>query len=297
MVMIAILKGGRSAERDVSLLTAKSITESLDRQNISYKEFDAADDDWLKKIKELRPKVVINALHGTFGEDGEIQSILEESGIPFTGSGSKASTLTFNKIKSKEVVVNKLNILVPKSFSESEDLSFPIVVKPSQQGSSFGVTIVRDATELKEAINFAKKYSDNDSIIFEEYIDGTELTCGVIDIFDKVTALPLVEIIPKNEFFDYQSKYNNESGCEEICPARVPDEIAIRVQEYSRQIHQLLGLRQYSRTDWMVKNDELYFLETNSLPGMTPTSLLPKELTARGIPYDKFIGALISSMK
>jgi D-alanine-D-alanine ligase len=294
--MIAILKGGNSAERKVSLLTAKSVAESLVRQKITYKEVDAANKYWLKKVKELSPEMVVNTLHGTFGEDGEIQSILEKNSIPFTGSGAKASALTFNKIKTKRTVANKLKIRVPRNFSWSDILPFPIVVKPNQQGSSFGVSIVRKASELKSAITSAQEYSGKDLIILEEYIEGKELTCGIIDVFGKIAALPLIEIVPQNEFFDYQSKYSTESGCEEICPARIPDKIALEVQEKSRQIHQLLGLKQYSRMDWILRDDELYFLEANSLPGMTPTSLLPKELTARGIGYDNFIRALIHTV-
>jgi D-alanine-D-alanine ligase len=292
--MIVILKGGRSAEREVSLLTAKSIAESLSRQKISFQEIDAADNDWLEKVKRLKPEIVVIALHGTFGEDGGIQDILEKNNIHFTGSNSKSSALAFDKIETKLAVKNGLKILVPRNFSQNKITTYPVVIKPNKQGSSFGISIVHKQSELKPAIALAQKYAENDAIIVEEYIKGTELTCGVIDVFGETIALPLVEIAPKNTFFDYDSKYNTESGCEEICPAHISKKISLEIQEKSKQVHQLLGLKQYSRTDWILRGQEQYFLETNTLPGMTPTSLLPKELAAANIRYDEFINKLVN---
>ena len=294
--MVIILKGGKSAEREVSLLTAKSITDSLSRQNIRFNEIDAADSGWFEKVKKLRPEIVVIALHGTFGEDGDIQNILEKNNIPFTGSGSKSCNLAFDKIEAKGSINKQLEILVPKNFPTSSISSFPVVIKPNQQGSSFGVSIVRTRAELKPALTLAKKYAGNGSVMVEEYIEGKELTCGVIDVFGEVTALPIVEITPKSDFFDFRQKYDAESGCREICPARIKAEYTQEIQQKSKQIHQLLGLKQYSRIDWILRGDGLYFLEANSLPGMTPTSLLPKELAAEGISYDVFIAQLINKL-
>lgn len=292
--MIVILEGGNSAEREVSLLTARSVAESLKRQQINFKKIGAAKSNWLEDVKKLRPEIVVIALHGTFGEDGGIQDILEKNNIPFTGSGSKSSSLAFDKIATKKFISSHSEISTPKSLPINNITTFPVVIKPNQQGSSFGVSIVRTEAELKPALAQAKKYAGNDSIMAEEYIKGVELTCGVIDIFGKIQALPIVEIVPKNDFFDFRSKYDSESGCEEVCPARIEVERAVEIQQKSKQIHQLLELKQYSRMDWILRNDELYFLEANSLPGMTPTSLLPKELDARGIRYDDFISGLIN---
>lgn len=295
--MIIVLKGGDSAEREVSLLTAKSIVNSLNRLGVKYLEIDASDRHWLEHVKAAEPKLVIIALHGTFGEDGAVQTILEQNNIPFTGSGSKASKTAFNKIETKDLVANKLNIDVPKTYRSNEVPKFPVVIKPNQQGSSFGVSIANNDLGLTSALVSAKKYCEKNSIIIEEYIKGVELTCAVTDVFGVLKPLPSVEIIPKSSFFDYYSKYESDSGCLEICPARIPKVLANEIAEKSMQVHRLLKLRQYSRSDWIYRDGRLFFLEVNTLPGMTPTSLLPKELKAAGIDYDEFIEALVFARK
>lgn len=292
--MIVILKGGNSAEREVSLLTAKSIADSLNRQTISYIEVDAKDSDWLEQVKSTQPTKVVIALHGTFGEDGTIQKILQDNNIAFTGSNAESAGLTFDKNRAKRLVADKLRILTPKNLSMNNISNFPVVIKPNEQGSSFGVSIVKSSDELHKAVNLAEKYSEGETILCEEYIHGRELTCGVIDLFGSVQALPVVEIIPTHDFFDYDSKYTTESGCNEVCPAKIDASISKDIQEKSVLIHKLLGSSQYSRIDWILKDEGAYFLESNSLPGMTPTSLLPKELIAQDIQYDDFIKQLIS---
>ncbi|MEI6478084.1 MAG: D-alanine--D-alanine ligase [bacterium] len=294
--MVIILKGGNSSERQVSLWTAQSVATVLIQLGEEYREIDAADTDWLEQVVALKPRIVVIALHGPFGEDGTVQGLLAEKGIAFTGSDSASSRFAIDKTATKKVV-EKLGIKVPFSVAYSGDEpvtwehGFPAVVKPDREGSSFGVTIVKDASALDEAVKFARSFGVD--ILVEEFIKGTELTCGVIDVFGTLQALPLVEIRPKHEFFNFEAKYTPGES-EDICPAPVSKEVSDRVQQETATIYKEMGLRQYARADWMLSEDGTpYFIEINTLPGMTKTSLLPMELPQAGISYEEFIAALI----
>ena len=292
--MIVILAGGTSAEREVSLATAQSVAESLKRQNTQFTQIDTREEDWLGHVKKLKPRVAIIALHGPYGEDGTVQKILEDNGIPYTGSAPKVAALAIDKIRTKEIVSKKFHIAMAKDFTE-ESVVYPVVVKPNKQGSSYGVSIVRSNSELSPAIELAKKYDEDGRFLIEEYVKGVELTCGVIDVFGEVTALPLVEIIPRGEFFDFRAKYDTESGCQEICPARIENNLAEEIQSKSVLLYKEFGIRQYCRIDWILRDGQIHFLEINTLPGMTPTSLINKELAVAGINYDNFINKLIET--
>ncbi len=292
--MIVILAGGTSAEREVSLSTAQSIARSLERQNTQFTQIDTRDEGWLEHVKTLKPRAAIIALHGPYGEDGTVQKILEDNGILYTGSVPKVAALAIDKIRTKEVVRKKFQIAMAKNFTE-EDIVYPVVVKPNKQGSSYGVSIVRSNSELSPAIELAKKYDEDGHFLIEEYIKGVELTCGVIDVFGEVTALPLVEIIPRGEFFDFKAKYDTESGCQEICPARIENNLAKEIQSKSVLLYKEFGIGQYCRIDWILRDGQIHFLEINTLPGMTPTSLINKELAAAGIKYDSFIKNLLET--
>lgn len=295
--MVILLKGGISAEREVSLWTAATIAESLQRQNIPCNEIDAQDPNWLQRVEALQPAPVIIALHGPFGEDGTVQALLEERGIPFTGSSAAVAALTINKAATKERVA-AAGVHVPQSQTATELVewkgSYPVVVKPNHQGSSFGTTIVHKPQHLAHSIETALIYDQE--ILLEEYIAGTEVTCGVIDLFGHVQALPLVEIRPKQGFFDFAAKYT-PGECQEICPAEVSENVTKAVQTSSEHIFRLLGIRHYARIDWIVKKGVPYFLEINTLPGMTKTSLITKELAAATIAFDQFITALLAATK
>ena len=288
--MIVILQGGTSPEKDISIQTANSIADSLDRLRIEYIRVNPANDDWLDKVKQVNPEKVIIALHGPFGEDGQVQSILERNSIKYTGSDSKSSAIAIDKIRTKDIVVKK-GINTPQLYSE-DNFKLPVVIKPNEMGSSFGTTIVKNENEFKQALNEAKKYDDK--VLIEEYIKGRELTCGVIDVFGKVQALPLVEIKSKNEFFDLESKYD-PNKCDEICPAEIEEDITEMIQKQSAEIYKVLKIKQYCRIDWMLRDNIPYFLEINTLPGMTKTSLINKELKAANIDFDNFIQRLISN--
>ncbi len=238
--------------------------------------------------------MVILALHGTFGEDGTIQRVLEEAKIPFTGSGSACAQITFDKIATKEHVQG-LGVLTPgwqRAGTEVLKVTPPVVVKPAREGSSYGISIVWQPHDLEPAIRVAQKYDE--AVLVEEYIAGTEVTCGVIDLFGQVEALPLVEIRPETEFFDFQAKYDARY-CHEICPAEIDTRLTQLIQEQSVAIFKALNCRQYARLDWIISGDKPYLLEVNTLPGMTKTSLITKELAAANIDFDTFIAKVLAT--
>ncbi len=292
--MIILLKGGTSSEREVSLWTAQSIADSLTRQGLEFQEIDAADADWFQRVVSASPSVVVIALHGPYGEDGTVQRLLEEKGIPHTGSRADVAAVTIDKALTKQRVA-ELGVATPtaKVITGGEPIEweseFPVVVKPNAEGSSFGVSIVQSADELQAAVEVALTFDT--TVLVEEYVQGLELTCGVIDVLGEARALPLVEIIPSHQFFDFDTKYT-AGLCEEICPARVSSETTELVQGLSLKIYQALDLSQYARLDWVLRDGTPYFLEVNTLPGMTKTSLITKELAAAGIDFDSFIAAI-----
>ncbi|MCR4277939.1 MAG: D-alanine--D-alanine ligase [Candidatus Berkelbacteria bacterium] len=290
--MLVILAGGPSAEREVSFWSAETIGVALKKLDKKFVVIDPAQKDWLALLKASKPILVLIALHGPFGEDGQLQKILEKEGIPFSGSDSRVSALAINKEKAKKMI-GGLGIATPKNYRVRSRLPYPVVVKPLTNGSSFGVTVVKDAATLSPALVEAKKFG---RLIIEQYIAGTELTCGVIDIFGSIQALPLVEIRPNRQFFDFAAKYDSESGCQEICPAPIDGKLTKEIQELSIKVYKILGCRQYARIDWIVRDGTPYFLEVNTLPGLTKNSLINKELLAAGISFENFIDPLIKKV-
>lgn len=290
--MLAVLKGGNSDEKAVSLVTAENYAASISRQNIPFQEVDASDPDWIEQIKKLHPEIVLIALHGPFEKEGLVQKILEDLKIPHTGSSSTARTLTINKRLSKRKA-KEINIAVPELYS-LETIAYPAIIKPNISGSSFGVSIVQNSSELNLAIESAKKYDKDGDYIIEEFIDGDELTCGVIDVYGSVTALPLVKIIPDDQIFSYRSKYSPDSKTEKICPAGIDAILTRRIQEESVKIFREYGLKQYARVDWILRDQIPFFLEVNTLPGMrAPGSLMAMELKAANVDYDDFVKHLV----
>jgi len=256
---VAVLMGGRSAERDVSLSTGKQIAESLDRGKYDVVPLDTND---LPRLAAAaggeRPDIVFIALHGPGGEDGTVQGFLEVLNIPYTGSGVLASALAMDKVKCKALLSTE-NIWMPadvvfhrgdaprlrRASAEVErQLGFPVIVKPSRQGSTYGCTVVDEAAGLNEALRFAFRYDD--TALVEQRIVGTEITVAVLGN-RQPSPLPVVEIVPPNGFFDYQAKYA-ESGAEEIVPARIPEAAAEEATEIALRCHRLLGCRGMSRT-------------------------------------------------
>lgn len=274
---VAVLMGGESSEREVSLMTGKEMILQLDKEKYEVIEVELPRD--LNKINR-NIDVVLLALHGKGGEDGVIQGYLETLGIKYTGSGVLASAVGMDK-RIFRAVMEANKILMPKLVTRA-----PAVVKPVNGGSSLGVSIAKNGEELERAIREAKKYDDQ--VLVEEYIKGRELTCGVL----AGKALPVIEIKPKNEFFDYESKYT-ESGAEEVCPAKISESLRQRVQKISEKVFELIGAKGYGRVDLIVRKNKIYVLEINTLPGMTALSLLPKEAAAIGISYSELLDRII----
>lgn len=274
---VTVLMGGESSEREISLMTGREMVNKLDRGKYEVEIIELPRD--ISKIKKGMG-IALLALHGSGGEDGKIQGYLETLGIKYTGCGVLASAVGMNKRVFRELMsANK--VLVPRLVTQS-----PGVVKPVNGGSSIGVSIVRNKDEMEKAIELAKKYDDQ--ILIEEYIKGREFTCGIL----AGKALPVVEIRPKNEFFDFESKYT-ESGAEEICPAKISQSLKQRIQKISEKVFNLIDGRGYGRVDLIVEKNRIYVLEINTLPGMTALSLLPKEAREIGMSYSQLLDRLI----
>ena len=241
--------------------------------------------------------VAFIALHGPWGEDGKIQAVLETFGIPYTGSGVLASALAMDKVMAKTVLAaNGIDVprgVVVSSSAERPSIAPPSVVKPVENGSSVGITMVDDPVDYPAAIAEALRY-DHRALV-EERVSGTELTVGVIGPDDDLQALPVIEIVPKRAFFDYRAKYDSGLS-DEICPARVPDTVAKRAQDIALRAHRALGCRAISRTDLIWSpgpGDRMVTLEVNTMPGMTANSLVPKAAGVAGISFPELVERLV----
>ncbi|MFA6357668.1 MAG: D-alanine--D-alanine ligase [Candidatus Omnitrophota bacterium] len=290
---VGVLMGGPSSERQISLKSGKAVFSALIDSGLDAVSIDIVTDNEEENIRLLNDRKLdcaFIALHGRFGEDGTIQNILETIRLPYTASGVNSSRLAMDKIGSLEVF-KQGGLVVPNSqFLEKSDylrtnnfnnrLAFPLVVKPANHGSSIGLSLVEREEEMPVAIDLAFEFDQN--IIIEEYIYGRELTVGVLG----EEALPVIEIIPKNKFFDFEAKYQ-PGGTEYIAPAVLDEKIAKKVQDVALKAHKLLGCSGCSRTDIILNRDGLpYILEVNTIPGMTATSLLPKAAKIVGIDFN-----------
>lgn len=289
---IVVVYGGQGSEREVSIGTGKNILKNLDKGKFEGVGLEMPKTGgsliWLQQLVGLKPDVVFLGLHGKDGEDGRIQATLETLGIKYTGSGVLASAIGMDKRVFKQLM-RSAGMLMPESMSETVH-KFPCVVKPADQGSSVGVSVVEGPGELLAAVKKAQEYSSE--VLVEKFIKGTEVSCGVWGN-KTAEALPLIEIVPKlSRIFDYQSKYT-KGGSEEIVPARISKLATKRVQEAAVTAYQTVGCRGYGRVDFIVKDEQPYLLEINTLPGMTETSLLPQEAAAAGISYRELLTRII----
>jgi D-alanine-D-alanine ligase len=293
---VAVVMGGASAERDVSIQTGSGVLRALHNLGYEARSLDY-DERFIDAIREMQPDLVFNALHGPGGEDGQIQGVLDFLHIPYTGSGIEAAALAMDKHLVKKLCAAEG---LPTAAWDLFDLTggtlpllpgsldLPLVIKPRFEGSSEGVTIVKTHEQWSHAmIDAAKDYTE---ILAEEFIAGREFTCGVLG----EEALPVIEIIAnRDEFYSYEAKYAS-GGSTHIVPARISDDLTARIQMLALSMHRLLGLRDYSRADFIVSNEgRPYILEINTLPGLTPTSLLPDACNAVGISYDALIDRLV----
>jgi len=300
-IRLALLAGGISGEREVSLHGAKEVAKALDRKKYEVIHFDPATDlaRLAHQAEQLDAAFIL--LHGIHGEDGTVQGFLELLNIPYQGSGVLGSALAMDKNLAKTMYrLHGLPVAAWK-MAETKDvdapgplletLSLPLVIKPVRQGSSLGMSIVHQKGQLSAALVRAFQYDDE--VMVEEYIAGREITVGILGN-NELTALPLVEIIPDSrfDFFDYEAKYT-PGASREVCPADVPEQIREKAQEYGRIAHRALQLKGYSRTDMIIHGDEIFILETNTIPGMTPTSLLPQAAAAAGLDFSTLLDRLI----
>src|SRR5437899_4393424 len=282
---IAVLMGGPGSERDVSLATGRGVSKALRSLGTEVMEIDVRDENFqLPKDVDL----AFLTIHGTFGEDGQLQRILERRGIAYTGDGVEGSEIAFDKIRSKEKFREHGVTTPPWEIIHSGQrptLPLPIVVKPPRQGSTVGVVIVKNESEIESAISEAAKYGRE--LLIEKFVSGRELTIGILG--DQ--ALPILEIIPKGGFYDFTNKYpflNPQAGggAEHVCPAKIDEKKTAEIQELALRAFRALGLQVYGRVDVILSDSgEPFVLEVNTIPGMTEASLLPEAAAAAGIGY------------
>ena len=282
---IAVLMGGPGSERDVSLATGRGVSKALRSLGAEVVDVDVRDENF-----ELSHDVDLAFLtiHGTFGEDGQLQQILEDRGVAYTGDGIEESRIAFDKILSKERF-RENNVTTPYwqvvKSGQRPTIPLPIVVKPPRQGSTVGVVIVKNARELDSAVAEAAKYDGE--LLIEKFVPGRELTVGILG--DQ--ALPILEIIPKGGFYDFTNKYpflNPQAGggAEHVCPAKIDNDKTKEIQDLALKAYRALGLQVYSRVDVILsENRKPFVLEINTIPGMTEASLLPEAAAAAGISY------------
>ncbi|MEO6055046.1 MAG: D-alanine--D-alanine ligase [Chthoniobacterales bacterium] len=276
---VAVLKGGPGSEREVSLKSGEAVSRALQNIGCLVAEVDVHGNDF--KIPD-GTELAFNIIHGTFGEDGQIQALLEDRNIPYTGEGVEGSHVAFDKIRTKEVL-DKAGIPNAKweiiKAGQKPSLPLPFVLKSPQQGSSVGVHIIREASQVDAAIEDCLKYGPE--IIVEAFFTGKELTVGILgDI-----ALPIVEIRPREGFYDYANKYT-KGNTDYLVPAPIDEKITRQIQKTALAAHRALGLEIYSRVDVLLnESGEFCVLEVNTIPGMTETSLLPKAAAEVGIGF------------
>ncbi len=300
--MVVILAGGWSREREVSLAGGKSCAEGLRQAGRKVVILDPASE--LDRLMELAPRVkaVLPILHGPYGEDGRIQGFLDCLGLPYPGAGVTASALAIDKALAKDIyrkaglkVARDAVLTAGQEYDPAEvaaRVGLPAVVKPAKEGSTFGIGVPATVAELQEAVE--KAFELDTRVLVEQCLQGREITGGVLDLPGRgPTALPLIEIIPKGKtLFDYEAKYT-PGGAEEICPADLDSGIEAQAKEMALTAHLALGIVHFSRTDMFLQEGELYVLETNTLPGMTETSLLPQAAAAAGLDLAALLDRLV----
>jgi D-alanine-D-alanine ligase len=303
MTRVAVLKGGRSLERQVSLRSGARVEDALDRLGHEVVSIDVAL-DLIRRLRETAPDVAFIAMHGRDGEDGTVQELLEILGIPYTGSGVLACARATDKVLAKHLMV-EAGIPTPEFFAFNETafrelgaaealpaieerLDFPIVVKPSSQGSALGIKFARSADDVPAALVAAFSYDSR--VLLERYVDGRDLAVSILD--DE--PLPVVEAVPRDdEFYDFEARY--EIGRTDfVCPAKLADGVTDRAQDLALRTYRLLGCSAFARVDLMLDAaDELTVLEANPIPGLTETSLLPQAAEAAGVSFDELVGRIL----
>ncbi|MBI1286892.1 MAG: D-alanine--D-alanine ligase [Flavobacteriales bacterium] len=315
---VAVVYGGYSSEVVISELSAKVVFNHLDADKYEKYMVKIVREGWTVEAdgnsvsvdrddfsfemngKKLTFDVVFNAIHGTPGEDGKLQGYWDMLGVPYTSPGVLASSLTFSKsycngfLRQFDDVNIAASVMIRKgeavdSKAILEKIGLPCFVKPNNMGSSFGITKLKQADKYDEALATALEHDDE--AVVEQFINGTEIASGVFSHNGEVTALPLTEIVSKNEYFDFQAKY--EGASEEITPARIPDPVRDLIQETTRRVFTRLKLRGMSRVDYIVQDGVPYLIEVNTIPGLSEESLLPQQVAYSGMSLKEFFGLLV----
>ena len=304
---IAVTSGGTSSEYVISMKSAATILSFIDQERFITYQVMISEDGWyalhedqkypirkenfsfVHNGQEITFDFVYNTIHGTPGEDGKVQGYFDLLGIPYSGCDVITSAITFNKNLCKRIIAS-YDITTPQSVMLNQqidydvqqlagDLEYPCFVKPNNGGSSFGASKVDRGDQLETAIRLAFKHDTE--VLIEEYIQGTEMTCGVYTLDGKAKALPITEIVSKNAFFDFKAKYEGDS--EEITPARISEAQTTFCQELSERIYSLLGCRGLVRIDYLLRNNVFYFIEANTTPGFSIESIIPQQIRAAGL--------------
>jgi len=292
--LIVILMGGMSGERKISFLTGKACSNALKKKGYKVKELDAKG-YFIEKLRKLKPKLVFNALHGRYGEDGFIQSILESLKIPYTHSGVSSSSLAMDKELSR-LIFKKHKMKVPKYFllqknyednlrkrMKNKKIKFPVVIKPINEGSSLGVNICKNKIEFYK--NYKKLRKEYNRILVEEYIPGKEIQAAVMG----EKALGAIELVPKRKFYDYTAKYSSKAKTKHIMPAQLSPKKYKEVLFLAKKAHKALGCRGVTRSDFRFFKNKFYLLEINTQPGMTKLSLVPEIANYSGIEFNDLV--------
>ena len=308
MSRVAVLKGGSSLERQVSLRSGARVEDALGRLGHEAIPIDVGD-DLIDRLTEEQPEIAFVALHGRDGEDGTVQELLEILGLPYTGSGVLACMRSIDKVLAKHLF-NEANIPTPAFFAFTEAafrslgaaealpaieerLDFPIVVKPATGGSALGIKFAQAATNVPAAL--VSGFSYDSRVLLERYVRGRDLAVSIVEGADGPEALPIVEAVPRDEdFYDFEARY--EIGRTEfVCPADVPEAVARRAQGLALDVYRLLGLYGFARVDLLLEENSqcLFVLEANAIPGLTETSLLPQAADAAGIGFDELVERIL----
>ena len=299
---IAVLCGGMSSEKDISMRSGKGCYEALKRLGFVNAELVVVDRNIAQTLKDGNYDYAYNALHGKYGEDGCIQGLLEILQIPYTGCGVMASSLCMNKEYTKRILSTNKDIPLIKSvfvrkgediLEACKDLSYPLITKPVCEGSSFGMTKVNSKDELKAAYEEAAKY--NDDVLIEEFINGFFVTVGVLEYENKNFATEILEIIPKNEWYDFEAKYTSGMSDFIVPSTSLNADVTKKVKEAAVKAFETAGCSGVARIDFMMKDNIPYLLEINTSPGMTVVSDLPAQSAAMDINYDELVLLILNS--
>lgn len=297
MARVAVLLGGLSPERPVSLSSGAGCAAALRRLGHDVVEIDPQDPDWIAQLKAAAPERVFNALHGEWGEDGRTQGVLDYLKLPYTHSGVLASALAMDKDKSKAVFAQaglplaNGKLMHRLEAAKAHPMPAPYVVKPNAQGSSVGVFIVREGANRPPEQLLDPEWTFGDEVLVEEFIDGKELTVAVMH---ERGALAVTEILPAGEWYDFDAKYS-EGGSRHEIPAKIPQTVTDQLMRAAEAAHHALGCRGVSRADFRYdpKRDRIALLEVNTQPGMTPTSLVPEQAAYIGMSYDDLVAWIL----